>query len=237
MIKLYFMLLLVSAILINCSDNKESDIKTDNIETAMSKEPHIVKVTEVIQTNDYTYLDVKENDKTFWIAVPKMEIENGETVYFSQSMEMKNFESPTLGRKFESVLFVQDAKKSSDPNKMMEAHSSVQNLGKKDIKIQPLNPDQTIAKLYERKNELAGKLIKIKGQVVKYNPNIMQRNWIHIQDGSGTSNDYDLVVTSGDAVKLGDIIIVEGNLSLDKDFGAGYFFPLIIENAKVLKGI
>ena len=63
----------------------------------------------------------------------------------------------------------------------------------------------------------------------------MKRNWIHIQDGTGDENSYDLVVTTNDEVKVGDVITAEGKLAVDKDFGAGYFFPVIIEEAKIVK--
>ncbi len=231
------LLVVVLAFMLGCNTEEKTESKPENTSDVMSKEPHIVKVMDIIPTNDYTYLDVKEGEKTFWIAVPKMQIEKGEMLYFSKSMEMKNFESPTLNRTFESVLFVDDARKSSDPNQMQQAHSNAQNMTKEKIKVEPLTSGKSISDIYANKNELNGKTVKVKGKVVKYNPNIMQRNWIHIQDGSGSKNDFDLVVTSLDPVKLGDVITVEGTLSIDKDFGAGYFFPVIIENAKVLKGI
>ena len=235
--KLMVIFNIVLVLMLGCNNQEKTEQKPENITDVMSKEPHVVKVMDIIPTNDYTYLDVKEGEKSFWIAVPKMQIEKGEMLYFSQSMEMKDFKSPTLNRTFESVLFVQDARKSSDPNQMQQAHSNSQNLPKEDIKVEPVEPGKTISNIYANKVELNGKTVKIKGKVVKYNPNIMKRNWIHIQDGSGSKNDYDLVITSQDAVKIGDVITVEGILNIDKDFGAGYFFPVIIENAKVLKGI
>jgi hypothetical protein len=80
---------------------------------------------------------------------------------------------------------------------------------------------------------LKGKVVNVKGKVVKFNKQIMNRNWIHIQDGTGNENEFDLVVTSDQDTKVGDIIVAEGTLSVDKDFGAGYFFPVIVENAKI----
>jgi len=235
--KIYLLLFFLLIVALGCSDEVKTEGNTSSPVEEMSKEPHVVKVVDLIQTNDYTYLNVKEGESTFWIAIPKMEIAKGEMLYFSQSMMMKNFKSPTLGRTFESVLFVQDARKSSDPNSMLNAHDNKQEQTKENIDVEPVSPDKTIAKIYANKKELSGKIVKVRGEVVKYNPNIMQRNWIHIQDGSGSKDNYDLAITSQDAVNLGDIIIVEGTLAIDKDFGAGYFFPVILENAKVLKGI
>jgi hypothetical protein len=63
----------------------------------------------------------------------------------------------------------------------------------------------------------------------------MKRNWIHIQDGTGGENEFDLVITSDQEVQVGDIIVAEGKVAVDKDFGSGYFFPVLIEDAKVNK--
>jgi len=91
----------------------------------------------------------------------------------------------------------------------------------------------TIQQIYNDKSDLKGKVVKVKGEVVKFNKQIMKRNWIHIQDGTGKEKEFDLVVTSDTDTKVGDIITLEGTLAVDKDFGAGYFFPVIIENAEI----
>ena len=72
---------------------------------------------------------------------------------------------------------------------------------------------------------------------MKFSPNIMGRNWIHIQDGTGdpAKNTHDLVVTSSETTEKGAIISIEGVLSADKDFGSGYSYDIIIEEAMVVK--
>ena len=81
---------------------------------------------------------------------------------------------------------------------------------------------------------MAGKTAKIKGQVTKYTPAVMGKNWIHIQDGSDFNGKFDLTVTSLNDVKVGDVVTLEGKISLNKDLGYGYFFDVIMEDA-VLK--
>ncbi len=95
----------------------------------------------------------------------------------------------------------------------------------------------TIAELYKLASKLNNKTITVRGLVIKVLPDIMGRNWIHIQDGTGGANtkDYDLVVTSHQLPKVGEVITVEGVLHANKDFGYGYKYPVIIENAKILK--
>jgi uncharacterized protein YerC len=164
-----------------------------------------------------------------------MKIENGESVYFSQYMEMKDFKSETLNRTFESVLFVNDASKSMNKMNMKNPHSEVQSIDKQTASVETLKDGKTIADIYKNKQSLNDKTVKVKGKVVKFNSGIMNRNWVHIQDGTDNNGDFDLLITSDETVKVGDIIIAEGKLAIDKDFGAGYFYAVVLENAKVTK--
>jgi hypothetical protein len=95
----------------------------------------------------------------------------------------------------------------------------------------------TVQEVFSRHKELAGKIIQVRGKVVKYNPGIMGKNWIHIQDGSGDPmhNTHDLVATSTEEAVVGEIVTVQGKLAADKDFGAGYTYTAIIEEAKIKK--
>jgi hypothetical protein len=63
----------------------------------------------------------------------------------------------------------------------------------------------------------------------------MNVNWFHIQDGSDFNGEFDLTVTSTEEVKIGDIITLQGKVTLNKDFGAGYFYNIIVENATLIK--
>jgi hypothetical protein len=219
-------------ILFGCAGEEKQDLTEQE---AIKNEPHIGRVIEKIPAKGYTYLQVTENKKDFWIAVPTMEIEVGETVYFSRFMIMEDFRSDNIDKSFDEILFVEDARKSPTPDEMKKIHSGVLSSEKQDIKIEPLSDGKTIQQIFSSKSTLNGELVKVKGKVVKFNKQIMKRNWIHIQDGTGSENEFDLVITSGDEVKVGDIITAEGKIAVDKDFGAGYFFPVIIEDAKIEK--
>ncbi len=95
----------------------------------------------------------------------------------------------------------------------------------------------TVEEIFSKTAELNGKTIRIQGKVVKYSPMIMGRNWVHLQDGTGSpmSNSHDLVVTTAETFAVDDIVTVEGILTADKDFGAGYKYTAIIEQAKAVK--
>ena len=89
--------------------------------------------------------------------------------------------------------------------------------------------------LFRSKSKLAGKPVAVRGKVVKYNAEIMGKNWLHIQDGSGSTdkNDNDLTITTTTPAKLGDTVLVTGNVTTNKDFGAGYKYTVILDDAKV----
>jgi hypothetical protein len=205
---------------------------------------HQVKVEEVVQTSNYTYLKVSENNAENWIAVTRQEAAPGEVYYYDQALEMKNFESKELKRTFESVYFVQGISKEpivagAAPAGMGEAkmpNKPVKNaaLKKEGVSVAPAQDGLTIDKLYADRSNYAGKVIKMKGQVVKINEGVMGKNWIHIQDGTGTEN-FDLTVTTLDGMKLGDVVAFEGTINLKKDFGYGYFYEVIMEDAKLVK--
>lgn len=95
----------------------------------------------------------------------------------------------------------------------------------------------TVAELFSQAKELTGKKIQVRGKVVKVSPAIMGKNWIHIQDGTGDpmNNTHDLVVTTNETIVLDSIITFEGVITANKDFGAGYKYDAIVEEATVIK--
>jgi hypothetical protein len=95
----------------------------------------------------------------------------------------------------------------------------------------------TVEEVFAKGASLDKQKVTVRGQVVKVNPDIMGRNWLHIQDGTGDpeKNTHDLVVTSSDIAEKGAIISVEGTLAADKDFGFGYMYDVIVEDATLVK--
>jgi hypothetical protein len=236
MIKIIVLFIAVVMIFAGCETESESSSNQNaNINKVSENSSHTAKVAEKIDAANYTYLEVTENDKTYWIAVTRMDIEIGETLYFSQAMEMKNFKSESLNRTFESVLFVQDASKFPNQQAGEDPHKNLKSRQDEEISIETPQDSKSVEQIYNEKESLNGKTVKVKGKVVKVNQNIMNRNWIHIQDGTGDETNSDLVVTSQNVVAVGDIVIAEGIVASDKDFGAGYFFPVIVEDAKIVK--
>jgi hypothetical protein len=198
---------------------------------------HKVVAEEVIQSSNYSYLRVSEGDKENWIAIVKGEVEKGKTYYYIPGVEMTNFASKELKRTFPSILFVDKFSDRPITNKITLADSAKGKqaaIPKEGIKITPAAGGITIAELYANKETYAGKTIKIRGEVVKYTADIMKINWVHLQDGTRTDNSFDLTITTNDVTKVGDVVTIEGTVTLKKDFGAGYFYEVIIENGKLI---
>ncbi len=199
---------------------------------------HKVIVEEVLHTTSYTYLLAKENDQTQWLAIPKREIKPGETYYYQGGNEMKNFKSKELNRTFDSVMFLGGIVGENEVGDQKNSGISSmpdEDAGKPDIHIDPAEGGITIAELYSNKDRYAGKRVKVRGMVTKFSANIMGTNWIHIQDGTDFEGDNDLTVTSDMRVSKGDVITLEGTITIDKDFGYGYFYKVIMEDSNVIK--
>lgn len=235
-----FMLLKITVVfsflfIVSCSEKEQPKVENTKTETsiASSSVAHNVKVLEKMNASSYSYLKVLENNNEYWIAVPQMDVKPGEMITFSKFMEMNNFKSETLNRTFESVLFVDDAKKENDNQQISSPHSNLAAPKDETIKIEPLKDGLTIESIYNKKSSLVNKIVKVKGVVVKTNLNIMGTNWIHIQDGTGGADSHDLLITSDASPKVGETIIAEGKVLSDKDFGAGYFYPVLLQNSKV----
>jgi hypothetical protein len=96
---------------------------------------------------------------------------------------------------------------------------------------------RTVAELWAQKAALKEKVVTVRGKVVKYNVGIMGRNWLHLRDGTGAQSkgDNDVTVTTSDSAAVGDVVVAKGIVRLDKDFGAGYAYPVIVEEAKLAK--
>ncbi|THB77569.1 MAG: DNA-binding protein [Desulfobulbaceae bacterium] len=94
-----------------------------------------------------------------------------------------------------------------------------------------------VGELFTKAESLDGQRVRVRGQVVKFNANIMGRNWLHIQDGSGDplNNTHDLVATTSETINGPAVITIEGVISANKDFGAGYKYVVILEKGSIIE--
>ncbi len=199
---------------------------------------HKVEVVEVLQVNSYTYLRVKEDNDEKWLAVPSIMANKGDIYFYKGGMKMPNFESKELKRTFKSVVFLGAISKNpTGKDNVSFEHTKVKGIdldNELPINIKPIEGGVTISELFKNKKRYQGKRVKIRGKVTKFNAQVMSKNWIHLQDGTDNNGNFDITITSNANVNVGDIVTLEGLVSLDKDFGYGYFYKLIIENAVLI---
>ncbi len=213
------------------------------------------KVLEVKDASGYTYIRLDNGSKDgIWAAIPKSDLKVGEEVTLQGGAVMENFTSKTLGKTFDKIIFASGVLRAGDKaagdfasaaaaGSGAAAMSSGGSAGSivpfKNLKItKATGPNaHTVGELYAQRKALNSKHIVVRGQVVKISKNIMGKNWIHIQDGTGNpmQNTHDLVITTQDVAAKGDIVTVTGVVEADKDFGSGYKYDVIIEQAKVVK--
>ena len=194
------------------------------------------KVLETMDSGGYTYANLEKDGKKTWVAFSTLETRVGDTLSFSGCTEMPDFQSKTLNRKFDSILFCgQPEIKSAAAAKQAAAGAAA--AGKIHVEKASGANAYTVAEVFAKRGALNGKQVAVRGQVVKVSARIMDRNWIHLQDGSGLEKEknHDLVVTSKDLPEVGDVVTVSGTLAKDKDFGGGYSYSAIIEMGSVKK--
>lgn len=206
------------------------------------------KVLETMDSGGYTYVHLQKKDgEKVWVACAATPVKVGSQISFKGGTEMFNFESKTLKRKFDKIVFA------DSPVSDAAAKGAVTYKGKsatggskaavttKDTKISVPKATganaYTVQEIFANSAKLNKKKVVIKGKVVKVSAGIMGRNWIHIQDGTGSQakKDHNLVCTSKDMAEVGDIVTVSGILAKDRDFGGGYKYAAIVEESAVKK--
>ena len=202
------------------------------------------KVSQTMNAGNYTYVEVESAGKRLWAAAPLLAVKVGDTVEVPQGVPMTNFRSETLNRKFDVVYFVAaihnlssgPAASAAQPHGMTPHQKAAVARADMDFSgIQKPEGGKTVAEVYAEKATLAGQAVAVRGKVVKVTPSVMDRNWIHLQDGSGTGADSDLTVTSDAAAQVGDTVTARGVLAVDRDFGLGYRYAVIVEGAVLSK--
>jgi hypothetical protein len=206
------------------------------------------KVVETMNAADYTYLLVNTGSKKLWVAAPKFQVKVGDSVSIVGGMAMPNYHSKTLNRDFDVVYFtgnvaVNGARPASsagpsDAAALPKNHPPIGNgmtAPSVDLAgIKKAKGGKTVEEIITNKAALDGQSVTVRGRVVKYNHMILGRNWLHIRDGSGGQGNNDLLVTTTAEVKTGDTVLVTGKVALEKDFGSGYRYAVMIEDAKVV---
>lgn len=212
-------------------------------------------VTDVIETSRHIYVQVDTGEKKVWVAVPNFDGSPGDAVSVPAGIPVEDFYSRSLHREFDMMHFVgglgggDGRMPAQQTQKMPEGHPDIGGDPEKPDTHPEMDEDsgarvdvgevrkakngQTVSEVITERKKLAGKKIRIRAKVVKFTPEIMDKNWLHIQDGSGEEGTNDLIVTTDAEVRVGDTVLVKGRVSIDRDFGYGLKYPVIVEDADV----
>jgi hypothetical protein len=206
-------------------------------------------VAETMNAAGYTYVLLDTGTEKAWFAGPACVVKAGDKLTLPAGMLKENFTSKTLSRTFEKIYFVESIMApegkptvcSMPPTR--PAGSSPQDFegSSRAAAPAPAGIDfsgitkpaggKTVAEIHAAKKALAGNTVILRARVVKFNADIMGKNWVHVQDGTGTTGAHDLTVTTLGTAKVGDTVLVQGAVALDKDFGYGYKYAVLLDNA------
>lgn len=242
-----------SALSTGCAP-RETDASQAAAPSSESSTPDGVFVGKAVETMDaggYTYVLAKRGDEQVWVAGPETPLKVGDEIRVALEMPMNDFESKSLGRKFDTIYFVGTFDEGSAADAGADPHAGIPGFQTGGAHAVPMKtadatpidaasievPDGglRIAELWGRRAELTGKEVQVRGRVVKFNANILGRNWMHLQDGTGEAQkgDHDLAVTTDASASVGDVVTVRGKVAVDRDFGAGYSYPVMVEEAVI----
>jgi len=212
------------------------------------------KVLEIKPAMGYKYLKIQEQGKQTWVAIANAPVKVGDKIGFDKKTMMKDFKSKSLGQEFKEIYFASDVylpQKATGPKSMKEM-LGLGATAKKDphagmgrgMSAEPENETPakpfvkkdayTIEEIHMWRKELKDQTITLTGRVFKVSKGIMKRDWVHVGDGTGNEQKLtdDLVFTAPISnIKAGDTIIAKGTVAVNKDFGYGYFYPVIIEHS------
>lgn len=225
-------------VLFSCKD-KQNYSKIGHESHEVESDVHKIVVNEFMDAAGYTYLNVTEDENDYWMAIPNTAVEKGATYFYKSGMVMKNFESKELGKTFDAIVFVEAISTTEEglSAEVKNPHSNSENAQNpvSDVKIEKAANGVSVEELYAKKETFLNKEVIVKGKVVKVNNGILDRNWVHIVDGTAFETKSDITITTKETIKVGDTITFKATVILDKDFGQGYVYPLLLENGEVIK--
>ncbi len=197
-----------------------------------------------MNSGGYTYVRLQAGKEEVWIAASEFAVKTGEHLSVALEMPTQDFHSPTLSRDFPLIYFVAGVAREGETLSAEGGQATAPTLmgsHQPAAAAQPVEPippapgGTSIADVWAQRKSLGGTQVIVRGKVVKVNNGIMGSNWLHVQDGSGSAADgtNDLTITTAGEAKIGDIVTASGVLAIKKDFGAGYTYEAILENATV----
>jgi hypothetical protein len=189
-------------------------------------------VVETMSSGGYTYAKLERGGAQVWVAGPETKLAVGAVVGTTSGSLMTAFKSDTLNRTFDEIYFVGSLPVTGGAAPARQGAPATTPAAPME-KIERAEGGKTVGEIFAERTALSGKPVVLRGKVVKVNNGIMGKNWVHLRDGSGTAGSDDLLVTSAATANLNDTVVVRGTVAIDKDFGAGYAYSVLIEDATI----
>lgn len=204
------------------------------------------RVVDMIDAGRYVYIQVQTVEKKVWVAAPAFDGDIGDGVLVPPGVPVADFQSRKLGRKFDMIYFVGDIRRvgetdgvtapdvTSQDRMMHPPMDELAEIPAVDIgRVEKADGGYSVSEIIAGRDDLAGREVVLRARAVRFTSNIMGKNWLHVRDGSGDEGANDLVVTTDAVVKAGDLLLIRGVVRVDQDFGFGFKYDVIIENADV----
>jgi hypothetical protein len=205
-------------------------------------------VAETMTAGGYVYIKLEEQGT--WLAANAFAVSVGDKVRYSGGMEMNDFQSKALDRTFDSIWFVSQASlvgaDGGDPHAASMEGKTGEDMPYQKLAlamapapgdIAPLKEGKTVASIFAESTDLKDQTVSLNARVMKVSRDIMGKNWITLQDGSGTEPDNKLLATTQELVSPGDLVIAKGKVVTDVDLGYGYAYKVLLEEASFSAGV
>jgi hypothetical protein len=198
-------------------------------------------VLEAKDGGGYTYLRLRTKSGEVWAAVPAAQVRTGTEVIIANPQTMSGFQSKALNRTFDTIIFGTLAGTGAQAAPDLRAmHAETSKAPKiPEVKVEKAKGAnaQTVEGIVASAAKLKDKPVTVRGQVVKFSPGIMGKNWLHLRDGTGSSREGtdDLVVVTNDTTSIGAVVLVSGTVRTDRDLGMGYTYKVLVEDARLAK--
>jgi len=192
------------------------------------------KIQETVSAGTYTYARLRDSTGEVWVAGPRTQLEEGAPLDIESATVIAGFNAPALNKTLDVILMTQSFGQGDSTFSPHGTTPSDQGSVPANISVEKLEGGHTVAEIYSQKEELSGQEVEVRAMATKVLPNIMNKTWIHLRDGT---SEQDLVVTytGNERIIKGDVLVARGKLQTDVDIGAGYFYPVLIDNAEIKK--
>jgi len=244
--------LLLFILALGLAHAQEGNIAMHGTEKVQKAQIFYGKILEIKAAMGYKYLKIDEEGKELWIAIANAPVDIGDKIGYDKKTMMTNFKSKSLDQEFKEIFFASDVYL---PKKVQQPKSMKEMLGLSQKEQDPhagmgkgMTPDKdetpaipfvkkdtyTVEEIHMWRKSLEGQTISLEGSVYKVSRQIMKLDWVHFGDGTGNEKKLtdDLVFTTESTnIKAGDKVIAKGKVIVNKDFGYGYFYKVIIQDA------